>query len=261
MGFSHGLVVKNPPAKQETRVQNLGQEDPLQKEMATDSNLLAWKSHGQRSLAGYSPRGHKESDQLNNWVCTHLLSYGCVIFHCACKLHLFKLLTTSMLLNPTNMSLCSSNLAINSIWPNWLKPLPWKALYFFMAVLSLPCYVWVFSVCSDKGLLSSCGAWASYWDGFTCCGAQALWCTGFSSAAHGFSSFNFWDLEHRSIVVVHGLNCFTACGIFPDHGWNSCLLHWQVYSLPLSHQGSPYPRFLYPFFCWWAFRLFPHSYF
>ena len=30
----------------------------------------------------------------------------------------------------------------------------------------------------------------------------------------------------------------TARGIFPDQGSNSCLLHWQVDSLPLSHQGS-----------------------
>ena len=36
-------------------------EDPLEEEMATHSSILAWKSHGQRSLAGYSPRGRKES--------------------------------------------------------------------------------------------------------------------------------------------------------------------------------------------------------
>ena len=35
---------------QETWVQSLGQEDPLEKKMATHSNILAWKSHGQRSL-------------------------------------------------------------------------------------------------------------------------------------------------------------------------------------------------------------------
>ena len=29
--------------------------------MATHSSILAWKSHGQRRLAGYSPWGHKES--------------------------------------------------------------------------------------------------------------------------------------------------------------------------------------------------------
>ena len=34
----------------------------LEKEMATHSSILAGKSHGQRSLAGYSPWGHQESD-------------------------------------------------------------------------------------------------------------------------------------------------------------------------------------------------------
>ena len=36
-------MVKNPPAKQETQVQSLGQEDPLEKEMATHSSILAWE--------------------------------------------------------------------------------------------------------------------------------------------------------------------------------------------------------------------------
>ena len=40
-------------------------------------------------------------------------------------------------------------------------------------------------------------------------------------------------------VVAHGLRCPEACGIFPDQGWNPCLLHWQADSLSLSHQGRP----------------------
>ena len=40
---------------QEALVQFLGQEDPLEKGMATHSSILAWTIHGQRSLAGYSP--------------------------------------------------------------------------------------------------------------------------------------------------------------------------------------------------------------
>ena len=47
---------------QETWVQSLGWEDPLEKEMATHSSILAWKIHGQRSLVSYTPRGSKESD-------------------------------------------------------------------------------------------------------------------------------------------------------------------------------------------------------
>ena len=55
-------TVKNPPATWETQVQALAGEDALETGMATHSSILAWESHGQRSLAGYSPRGHKESD-------------------------------------------------------------------------------------------------------------------------------------------------------------------------------------------------------
>ena len=36
-------LVKNPPAMQETWVRFLGQEDPLEKEMATHSSILAWR--------------------------------------------------------------------------------------------------------------------------------------------------------------------------------------------------------------------------
>ena len=62
-------MVKHPPAMQETWVHPLGWEDPLEKEIAIHSSILAWEIHGQRSLVGYSPWGHKESDmteQLNN---------------------------------------------------------------------------------------------------------------------------------------------------------------------------------------------------
>ena len=37
------LVVENPPAMQETRLPSLGQEDPLEEEMATHSSILAWE--------------------------------------------------------------------------------------------------------------------------------------------------------------------------------------------------------------------------
>ena len=37
-------LVKNPPVMQETQVRSLGQKDPLEKEMATHSSILAWKN-------------------------------------------------------------------------------------------------------------------------------------------------------------------------------------------------------------------------
>ena len=67
-GYAHAVkgraplvsqMVKNLPAVQENQVQSLGREDPLEKGMATHSRILAWRIHGQRSLAGYSPWGRK----------------------------------------------------------------------------------------------------------------------------------------------------------------------------------------------------------
>ena len=55
-------MVKNPPAMQETRVQSLGQEDPLEKRMATHTCILAWRIP-QRRLVSYSPWGRKELEK------------------------------------------------------------------------------------------------------------------------------------------------------------------------------------------------------
>ena len=57
-------MVKRLPAVQESRVRSLGQEDPLEKETATHSSTLAWKTGGRnvvgrRSLVGYSLWGRR----------------------------------------------------------------------------------------------------------------------------------------------------------------------------------------------------------
>ena len=59
-------MVKNLPAVPDIQVQSLGQDDPLEKGLATHSVFLPGESHGQRSLPGYSLWGHKESDTLSN---------------------------------------------------------------------------------------------------------------------------------------------------------------------------------------------------
>ena len=64
-------MVKHLPAMWETWVRSLGQEDPLDKEMATHSSTLAGKFHGWRSLEGYTVHGVAESDvteQLHSQV-------------------------------------------------------------------------------------------------------------------------------------------------------------------------------------------------
>ena len=56
-------MAKRLPAMRETQGRSLGQEDPLEKEMATHASLLACKILLlQRSVAGYSPWGRKELD-------------------------------------------------------------------------------------------------------------------------------------------------------------------------------------------------------
>ena len=79
MAFPGGSVAKNRPAMQETQVRSLGQEDPLEKEMATHSSIPAWRSpwtedpditpvflpgesQGWGSLVGCRLWGHAELD-------------------------------------------------------------------------------------------------------------------------------------------------------------------------------------------------------
>ena len=54
--------VKNLPAMQETWVQSLGQEDPLQKEMATHSSILAWRIPWTEEPGGLQSMGSQEID-------------------------------------------------------------------------------------------------------------------------------------------------------------------------------------------------------
>ncbi|XP_055292788.1 zinc transporter ZIP2 isoform X2 [Moschus berezovskii] len=57
---AYGSAVKKPPSTQETRVRSPGGEEPLEKEMAPHSSILAWKIPW--NLAGYSPEDRKELD-------------------------------------------------------------------------------------------------------------------------------------------------------------------------------------------------------
>ena len=104
MGFPCGSMVKNLPAMQETQVRSWGQEDPLEKEMATYSSILAGEFHGQRSLTGYSSWGFNELDmterltlslslhfvilQLNIVITTYGLPFPCFIMSLREILHL-----------------------------------------------------------------------------------------------------------------------------------------------------------------------------
>ena len=96
-------------------------------------------------------------------------------------------------------------------------------IYLFLAALVLRCCVRLSLVVASEGYSSlRCAGFLLQWllllrimgsrrVGFSSCGAwaQQLWRVG-------------------SVVVVHGLSCSAACGIFPDWGLNPCPLHWQA---------------------------------
>ena len=72
--FLGGTMVKNPPASAgEVRCgfDPWIRESPLKEDMATHTVSMPGKSHGQRSMAGYSPWGLKESD-LTKHTCMYL---------------------------------------------------------------------------------------------------------------------------------------------------------------------------------------------
>ena len=97
-----------------TWVQSLGWEDPLEKEMATHSSILAWRIPWMEELGGLQSMGHKESDtteRLHFHYCAHLcrkcsldvsnfldeissLSHSCfpVSLHCSLKKAFLSLL-------------------------------------------------------------------------------------------------------------------------------------------------------------------------
>ena len=62
MGFPDGLVVKRLLAMQETQVRSQGWENPLEKEMETQCNMLFWKIPWTKEPGGLQSMGSRESD-------------------------------------------------------------------------------------------------------------------------------------------------------------------------------------------------------
>ena len=63
-------------------------------------------------------------------------------------------------------------------------------------------------------------------------GLQQSWHVGSLAAAPGLE-------RSGPVAAAQGLSCSTARGLFLEQGLNLRLLHWEVDSLLLSHQGSP----------------------
>ena len=87
-------TVKNLPEMQETQVQSLGQEEPLEKGMATTPVFSPGKFHGQRSLVGYSPRKELDTTEQLTHIPLEIRSH---IYHI---LKLFEIVFLYMVIPP-----------------------------------------------------------------------------------------------------------------------------------------------------------------
>ena len=135
--------------------------------------------------------------------------------------------------------------------------------FFFLSCAGSLFLCRLFSSCGQWGLSSNWGVRSSHCGGFSCCRSWALGMQPSVVAACGFSRCAPRLLSTGSVVVVllsSGISCLETCGIFLAQGSNLCLLHWQVNSLPLSHQGSPIVIFVHSFiFIIFLLSIFCHS--
>ena len=108
---------------QETWVLSLDQEDPMEKEMATCSNILPGKFHGQRSLLDYSPWVCRESDmteELNTHTHTHTHTHRLPTLLVDSSFLLFSWLFSQQETTVVfSMNMCSQK--------KWKPGLPWRS--------------------------------------------------------------------------------------------------------------------------------------
>ena len=94
--------LKRLPGMRETRVQSLGWEHPLEKEMATHFSTLAWRILWREDLVGYSPWGHKESDTTE-------------------RFHFLSIVIKSYLIRPKIDTIIHRTVQKRSSWPTWSR--------------------------------------------------------------------------------------------------------------------------------------------
>ena len=104
-------LIKNLPVMRETQVPSLGQEDPLEEEMATHSSILARGIPGTEESGGKNPWGHKEWDTTEH-------EHTCE-FHMPKSYHPLQMMTAAMKLKDA-CSLEEKDLAVTK--KNYDKP-------------------------------------------------------------------------------------------------------------------------------------------
>ena len=112
--FRKLFSIKNPPAVQETQVPSLSWEDPLEKEMATNSSIFAWR------IAQTEKPGRLQSSQFSFQSCPAL----CDPMDCACQASLFitnfwsllKLMSIELVMPSNHLIFCHPLLLLPSIF-------------------------------------------------------------------------------------------------------------------------------------------------
>ena len=84
-----------------------------------------------------------------------------------------------------------------SVLLSWPFVFIYLFVYLFLAVLGLCCCAQAFSSCGERGATLRCGARASHYRGFSCCGARALGAWASVVVVCGLSSYGSRALEHR----------------------------------------------------------------
>ena len=119
--FPGGAAVKNPPAMQETWVWSLGQEDPMEKEIATHSSILAWRTPWTEEPVRVQSMGSQRV--RHEWACTSLNLLSVAFMLC----FLFSLLLVLFLSPTLCFKFCwSFHFPLCSPLPRFSNSLDWK---------------------------------------------------------------------------------------------------------------------------------------
>ena len=150
LGLPRCSAVKNPPVMQEMRVRSPGQEDPLEKVMATHFSVLAWKLARTEESGG--PQPTRSQRVGHEWACTHTshtqYTYVCMyIYICVYAIYIYTYNFKSLIcyaLRKMKVELLGEHWAWEiSIWgrlPLFYSPFS-SSPYYFQQPTSLPSWL------------------------------------------------------------------------------------------------------------------------
>ena len=191
------------------QVRSLGQEDPLEEDIATTQLFLPGESHGQRSLEGFSPQGHKELDTTEVTQCTRthtnthsslylqhpLQCFSYVAFQSLNHVQLLVTLCTTVCQFSLSFTIYQSSLKLTSIE----SMIPFNHLILCCPIFLLPSIFLSIRIFSNESAL--CFRWPKYWSfGFTI------------SPSNEYSGFIFFMIDWFDLLAVQEMLKSLLCG-------------------------------------------------